>query len=139
MLVRRYSIPRSRSLSVIVQFDNEVKVTPEEQAIILNLENISKINFETSGNKPAFSASNVIAGGQVFVQLEGILDRDAEISSKQKELDKSLKFIQNLERKLSNVKFTANAPASVVDFEREKLQNQKQTADKLKAIIQELT
>ncbi len=134
-----YSIPRSRSLSVIVQFDNEVRVTPEEQAIILNLENISKINFETSGNKPAFSASNVIAGGQVFVQLEGILDRDAEISSKQKELDKSLKFIQNLERKLSNVKFTANAPASVVDFEREKLQNQKQTADKLKAIIQELT
>jgi valyl-tRNA synthetase len=72
------------------------------------------------------------------VPLEGILDKDKEIDKLTKEIDKTSKFIFGLEKKLSNAKFVSNAPAAVVDGEKNKLANQQDILVKAQKALAEL-
>ena len=57
----------------------------------------------------------------VYVDLEGLIDIEAEIERIDKELQKTKKLIQNIERKLSNSSFVERAPAEVVQRERDRM------------------
>lgn len=58
---------------------------------------------------------------EVFLDLEGFLDVEAEIQRNQKLLENLIKQIQGKESKLGNESFVARAPADVVQKERESL------------------
>jgi hypothetical protein len=80
--------------------------------------------------KPAFSASVVIPGGEVFIPLEGILDKEKEIARLKKEIEKAESFAASIEKKLSNESFVKNAPAAVIDSERQKFATQRDIVEK---------
>ncbi|MEX2113653.1 MAG: valine--tRNA ligase [Pirellulales bacterium] len=67
---------------------------------------------------PATSASDVISGAEIFVDLAGHVDVEAEIARKTKELAKLNGAIAGKERQLSNASFVDRAPAEVIDKER---------------------
>ena len=73
----------------------------------------------------------VVDEATVFINLAGIVDFDEERGRLDKEIAKQDKEIQRFEGKLANEKFVANAPAEVVETEREKLTEAIQARDKL--------
>jgi valyl-tRNA synthetase len=70
---------------------------------------------------PELSANVTLPGIEVFVDLAELIDVEAEIGRKQKELDDLAKRIAGKEKKLANEKFVEKAPAAVVQQERDNL------------------
>jgi valyl-tRNA synthetase len=70
---------------------------------------------------PPQSANFSTAGCEVFVDLAGHIDLDAERSRSEKELENLRKQIDAKEKKLANENFVSRAPAEVVQKERESL------------------
>ncbi len=52
---------------------------------------------------------------EVFLPLEGVIDLGAQVARLEKELAKTTKEYEKLDKKLSNDKFVANAPADVIE------------------------
>ena len=67
---------------------------------------------------PQLVAKVNAAGAEVYVNLEGFIDIEKEKARLTKEADKLEKILAGKEKKLSNEKFVANAPADVVEKER---------------------
>ncbi len=85
--------------------------------------------------RPAGSAVAATPSGDVFVRLEGVVDFGAEKQRLRKEIDRARKEIAFLEGKLGRPEFVERAPAEVVERERERLTEQRQTEQKLSASL----
>ena len=70
---------------------------------------------------PATSASTALAAGELFVDLAGLIDVEAEIVHNGKERDRLVGAIASKEKKLQNASFVQRAPADVVEGERRSL------------------
>jgi valyl-tRNA synthetase len=89
------------------------------------------ITISRDGVRPAGSAVATTPSGDVFVRLEGVVDFEAERQRLRKEIERSRKEIAFLEGKLGRPEFVERAPAEVVERERERLAEQRQTEQKL--------
>ncbi|HSB40525.1 MAG TPA: valine--tRNA ligase [Methylomirabilota bacterium] len=87
------------------------------------------------GARPASSAVAATPSGDVFVRLEGVVDFDAERQRLRKEVERARKEIAFLEGKLGRPEFVERAPAEVVERERARLAEQRQTEQKLAASL----
>ena len=76
-----------------------------------------------AGDEAPLSATALVGEMEVLVPMAGLIDKDAELKRLDKELDRLQKEIGRLEGKLGNEKFTAKAPADVVEKEKEKLRD----------------
>jgi valyl-tRNA synthetase len=57
---------------------------------------------------------------EILVPLSDLIDKDAEIARLEKEIAKLDKNLQGINGKLGNEKFVQNAPAELVEAERER-------------------
>lgn len=73
---------------------------------------------------------------EIFVDLTGLIDRDAESKRLEKEQAKILAAIQGKQNKLANEKFVASAPVEIVQRERDGLL---QLEEQLQTIVAALT
>jgi valyl-tRNA synthetase len=89
------------------------------------------ITVSRDGARPAGSAVATTPSGDVFVRLEGVVDFEAERQRLRKEIERARKEIAFLEGKLNRPEFVERAPAEVVERERERLVEQRQTEQKL--------
>jgi len=89
------------------------------------------ITISRDGVRPAGSAVATTPSGDVFVRLEGVVDFEAERQRLRKEIERARKEIAFLEGKLGRPEFVERAPAEVVERERERLAEQRQTEEKL--------
>jgi valyl-tRNA synthetase len=88
---------------------------------------------------PPTCASDVIPDAEIFVDLTGHVDVEAEIARKTKELEKLAGAIAGKERQLSNSNFVDRAPAEVIEKERTalaQLREQKLAAERALAALQ---
>jgi valyl-tRNA synthetase len=67
---------------------------------------------------PALAASEALPGMEVFVNLAGLIDVDAEAAKKRQEAAKLEQLVAAKRKKLENESFTSRAPAEVVAKER---------------------
>jgi valyl-tRNA synthetase len=70
---------------------------------------------------PNTSANTVLKIGELFVDLAGLIDVEAEITRNGKERERLVGAITGKEKKLANVSFVERAPADVVEGERRSL------------------
>ncbi len=136
----RYSVSPATKLKAVISVDD---ATTEKSvnaclAIITELGGIDSITVAVKAEKPKFSASAVVPGGELYIPLEGILDPAAEIARLEKELEKAKSFAASIERKLSNEKFVNGAPEAVVNAERTKLATQQDIIAKNEKALAEL-
>ena len=66
--------------------------------------------------------------------LEGLVDMAAEAEKAKAEIARLEGFLKGIEKKLSNEKFVANAPAAVVEMEKKKKADAETKILKLKQI-----
>ena len=98
--------------------------------------------FECGPNtvKPRQAATHVTPEFEVYVALAGLIDEAAEAARLKKMQAEKLKHLQAARAKLSNAKFVENAPAEVVQQQRElvaDLQNQIQVIEQTLRELQE--
>ena len=93
-----------------------------------------EINSDFAPESPLPSAIGDIA--TIFLRLDTAIDMAAEAKRIGKQIDKLNSYISSLEKKLSNERFTANAPKEIVEAERARLAEAKEKIEKLQNMKQ---
>ncbi len=93
----------------------------QHTGLICSLAGLSRAGVHSAFERSSTAASGVVDTGEVFVELEGIIDFDGERKRLEREAAKLKKDIDFIGGKLANPKFVDNAPADIVQKERERL------------------
>ncbi len=86
--------------------------------MIVKLGNLKSLEFATS--EPQNSVSIISGAEKLYVVLEKEIDVEAEKKKMTEELNYNRGFLISVDKKLSNERFVAGAPAQVLDNERKK-------------------
>ena len=90
-------------------------------AYLEKLASASEVTFiDNKDNLAENLVSVVVKGGELFLPLLDLVDREKELDRLNKEKDKLEKEIDRVEKKLSNEKFVSKAPEAVVNEEKAK-------------------
>ena len=116
------NVPPSRKAKVICYIAGEAKEAfSAGSSYIEKLASASEVEFiEDKANVPANAVSLVVKGGELFMPLLDLVDKDKELERLNKEIKKLEGEIDRIDKKLGNQGFVAKAPAAVVDAEKEK-------------------
>ena len=96
-------------------------LTPHDAEVIRLLLNAEALEVVAEYQAPKGTPSVQSPLGDLFLPLEGHMDRDAEIIRLTKEVEKFLVEIVKVEQKLANPNFTQKVPAAVLDEHRQRL------------------
>ena len=86
-----------------------------------NMANATLVEMGPGIKPPPVNATIVNGDTRVFVDLDGLIDKEAEAARLTKEIEKTTKNIDGKERKLSSEKFVSGAPPEIVQRERDGL------------------
>ncbi len=111
------------------------QVCREKADLIQLLAGVAAIDFTEA--KPQRAIGAVGDGFEVFLLVEGSINLDQLLARFKKELTNEQAFADKVSAKLSG-KFAQNAPAQVVEAEREKLENTRRRIEKLRSYIDSL-
>ena len=109
-------------LKVSLQQTDEAAAFMQREGIrpmIMKMGNLESLALTTE--EPANAVSFLAGREKVFVELNQEIDTEEERKRLQKDLEYYQGFVEKVKKKLSNERFINNAPAPVVDKERQKL------------------
>jgi valyl-tRNA synthetase len=90
-------------------------------ALINQFAKLSETVIDASATKPSFAGSAVVAGMQIYLLFEGLIDLKVEIDRLTKEIGRTAGLIEAARKRLESDAFVSRAPKEVVAKEREKL------------------
>jgi len=116
------NVPPSRKAKVICYIAEDAKKAFNAgSAYIEKLASASDVEFIADKvNVPANAVSLVVKGGELFMPLLDLVDKEKELDRLNKEVKKLEGEIDRIDKKLGNQGFVAKAPAAVIDAEKEK-------------------
>jgi len=118
----RQNVPPRQSVDFCVRCDDETAALLQPmEPYFASMAAANALGWGPKVEPPAVNANAVLPGLEIFVDLEGLIDVEAEIARKRKELEKLDAQIAGKQKKLSNDNFISRAPADVVERERETL------------------
>ncbi|MFA6526494.1 MAG: valine--tRNA ligase [Candidatus Buchananbacteria bacterium] len=106
---------------VIIFAGSKLTFLQSQKEIIMKLSRLEKLDLMESGEKPKGCAANIVSGLEIYLDLAGLIDIEAEKKRLTKEIAEVDQYIKGIEMKLANEEFVSNAPAAVVAKEKEKL------------------
>jgi valyl-tRNA synthetase len=125
--------PDRKGRSLIVPASKDVADMLAVHAESINLfARLNQTTIDVSGHPPKFSGQAVVMGNQVYLELEGLIDKQVERDRLSKEIAKTEAFLSSTKARLENPGFADRAPAEVVRKEREKFQGILENLEKLK-------
>ncbi len=86
--------------------------------VLIKMAGLSAVSTVTE--KPEGASAFMVGTTEYAIPLDGLIDKAAEIAKLEAELKHKEGFLQGVLKKLSNEKFTANAPEQVIALERKK-------------------
>jgi|WetSurMetagenome_2_1015567.scaffolds.fasta_scaffold00026_5 valyl-tRNA synthetase len=95
--------------------------------------------IDTAARRPGFAGQAVVAGHQVYLELEGLIDKQVERDRIAREIAKTEKIADTAKAKLANPNFAGKAPPDVVKKENEKYRGILENLEKLKKSLAALT
>jgi len=131
-------IEPAKKISAVIYAHQHIDAIRHHQEDIVRLARLETLTIQESGEKISNATSSVINDIEVFVLLEGLIDREKEKARLQKEIENLEKYAQGIQNKLSNENFVANAPKAVVDGERVKMEEAKGKAEKMREQMESL-
>lgn len=116
------NVPPSRKAKVIAHTTSEAKEAFEAGVnYIEKLASASEVVFIADKNEvPENAVSLVVKGGELFMPLLDLVDKEKELERLNKEKKKLEGEVERIDKKLSNQGFVAKAPQAVIDGEKEK-------------------
>lgn len=122
------NIAQKETLSLQVVDANPVE---EYNCVVEKMANVDGVEVVTEKGNGA--SSFMVDTTEFAVLLGGLIDVEAEIEKAENELTRLQGFLAGIDKKLSNERFVAGAPAAVVELERKK----KADAETKIAVLQE--
>ncbi|MCH7939384.1 MAG: class I tRNA ligase family protein, partial [Candidatus Marinimicrobia bacterium] len=116
------SIPPQRAVPTIIATTNTEsgKVLQEFAGYLKRMAKVASLEVRESYQPSEATATGIISDMEVYVPLAGLIDLGVERQRLEKERQRLEQFLRSLAGKLQNEKFVANAPADVVQKERDK-------------------
>ena len=116
------NVPPSRKAKVICYISEEAKEAFNVgTSYIEKLASAAEVEFiDDKSNVPANAVSLVVKGGELFMPLLDLVDKEKELERLNKEVKKLEGEIERIDKKLGNAGFVAKAPEAVVNGEKEK-------------------
>ncbi|MFV3011969.1 valine--tRNA ligase [Clostridium botulinum] len=116
------NVPPSRKAKLMIYLtENEAEGSFKEGEVYFEkLASASEVSFLENKETSDKNVSVVTRGAEIFIPLLELVDIEKELERLNKEKEKLEKEIDRVEKKLSNERFVAKAPESVVNEEREK-------------------
>lgn len=116
------NVPPSRKAKVIGYTTEEAKYAFISGVnYIEKLASASEVVFINDKNEvPENAVSLVVKGGELFMPLLDLVDKEKELERLNKEKKKLEGEVERIDKKLSNQGFVAKAPQAVIDAEKEK-------------------
>lgn len=136
----RMNIPPGKKADLHIRCSkSEERVYENFSSILKTLGRVDNMITGSKIKKPEHSATGVVRGVELFIPLEGLIDLNAEQGRLQKRMDEIRGHLNRLESKLSNEKFIQNAPADVVQNERNKRVDMQDELEKIKTNLEMLS
>ncbi|MDR3631000.1 MAG: class I tRNA ligase family protein, partial [Desulfocapsaceae bacterium] len=112
----------SMKIEVFVVCPDREKAALLEQfaPAITDMTRLADFTVQTESTRPDDAATFIAGDMEIYVPLRGLIDVEAELAKLGKEREKVEAKLNQINGKLGNAKFLANAPADVVDKEKEK-------------------
>jgi valyl-tRNA synthetase len=135
----RQNIPPKTPIKFAVKTDPATQVLLEPMSpYFASMAGATATAWGPGVQAPRRSANFAAAGCEVYVDLAGHIDLDAERARSEKELENLRKQIDAKEKKLANENFVSRAPAEVVQKERESLTALRDRLQSTTAALEEL-
>ena len=116
-----YAAPSRKLTAVILCADGKEPVVRAGERYITKIANITDITFAASkADVPEEVMSAVVAGAEIFIPLDDIMDYEAELDRLRKEKKKLEGEVKRVVGKLSNEGFIKKAPEKVINEEKAK-------------------
>lgn len=130
------NIPPSVRMPAFVNIDDGelIEAFSENTKVISELAKLDSLEIN-SKSIPQRSVTSVVRGIELFLVLDENFDLKQELSRLKKEESRLMNNIAATEKKLSNEKFLQNADPSLIEYEKEKLENMKNSLQKVKLNI----
>lgn len=114
--------PSKKLRAVILAAPGARRDLEAESEHLKNVARLSEIVFASGREEiPEDAMSAVVAGAEIFIPMDELLDYEAEFERLSRERRRLESETARISAKLSNAGFTGNAPEAVVAAEREKL------------------
>src|SRR5690554_3040454 len=110
----------------------------ENRPYLTKLAALKSITWLNPGDDAPVAATALAGQLELLVPMAGLIDKDAELTRLQKEVNKLQQDIDRTEGKLSNANFVDKAPAKVVEKERARLEQLKTSLNKLKEQVERI-
>lgn len=114
--------PLSKPINIIAKVSDAAHyaVLKENESYIARFSNPEEFVYGEDVEAPSDAVTSVITGAEIYLPLAGLINIEDEIARLEKEAEKLQQEVDRVEKKLSNEKFVAKAPATVVEAERAK-------------------
>ena len=114
--------PLSKPINIIAKVSDAAHyaILKENESYIARFSNPEEFVYGEDVEAPSDAVTSVIAGAEIYLPLAGLINIEDEIARLEKEAEKLQQEVDRVEKKLSNEKFVAKAPAAVVEAERAK-------------------
>ena len=134
------NVPPSRKAKVIAHTTTEAK-----EAFTLGVNYIEKLAsasevvfIDNKNEVPENAVSLVVKGGELFMPLLDLVDKEKELERLNKEKKKLEGEVERIDKKLSNQGFVAKAPQAVIDGEKQKREKYQEMLDAVLVRIEAL-
>ena len=114
--------PLSKPINIIAKVSDAAyyAILKENESYIARFSNPEEFVYGEDVEAPSDAVTSVITGAEIYLPLAGLINIEDEIARLEKEAEKLQQEVDRVEKKLSNEKFVAKAPAAVVEAERAK-------------------
>ena len=114
--------PLSKPINIIAKVSDAAhyEILKENESYIARFSNPEEFVYGEEVEAPSDAVTSVITGAEIYLPLAGLINIEDEIARLEKEAEKLQQEVDRVEKKLSNEKFVAKAPAAVVEAERAK-------------------
>lgn len=130
------NIPPKEALKLMVRSSSGAAYHKQLEPVIQKLANLSEV--EIISGEPENAISFIVKNVEYFVPVGKMVNAEEEIVKLEEELSYTRGFLSSVQGKMSNERFVQNAPAVVVDKEKQKMADAEGKIAVLEAQIQKL-
>jgi len=113
--------------------DNDRERLTRFDALIRRLARLESIELVADDRDSGDCAVQLAGNMRLLIPLAGLVDIAEELARLEKQLQREKKGLEQAEKKLANERFVANAPAEVVEKERQRLAEHQRKTEELQA------
>ncbi|HOQ38085.1 MAG TPA: valine--tRNA ligase [Acetivibrio sp.] len=128
------NVPPSKKAKTIfvAPSSDDQKTLTEGKVFFERLASSSEVIVQSDkSGVPSDAVASILAGVEIYIPLEELIDIEKEIERLSKELDNLEKELDRVNKKLGNEGFISKAPAKVIEEEKEKKAKYQEMYDKV--------